>query len=245
MKSIIFDTSNAFVKVSCHDDAVMYHTPSKSASRLARSSVDEGPLSQHDVRPHITNKLHCEEQTSHDPRQPVLSTECADYTPRPRHTVKKQHCLGRRQNVAPQLDAQFTQCRSSSIAAQSGERFGCSPRRCLPLRDRHLALSPVSAKLLVISGVFVFRSLLMNRYQRLQVLSLSFRCPHSLCRTVGGQDTPRKPRPRAGRPSTPETKTDFDDCATKTDSIELYIKYLGLSHICPSWSNKAPPLPRY
>ena len=38
----IFDTSNGFVKVSSHDYTAMRGTPSKSNSRPARSSVDEG-----------------------------------------------------------------------------------------------------------------------------------------------------------------------------------------------------------
>ena len=106
----------------------------------------------------------------------------------------------------------------------SGECFCCSTwpdRRCSPRRDRHLAFSPVSTKLLVIYGVLVFESLVMNRYQRLQVLSSSFRCPHSLCRTVGGQHSPRKPRRGAGRISTPDTKT--------TDTL-VYNKHFN-SHV--------------
>ena len=85
-------------------------------------------------------------------------------------------------------------------------------RRCLPQRDRNLALSRcVTAKLIVINGVFAFQSALTNRYQHLQVLSLSFRCLHSLCRTVGGQPSPRKPRRGAGRLST-TPDTNIYDC---------------------------------
>ena len=58
----------------------------------------------------------------------------------------------------------------------------------------------------MINGVFVLQSIPTNRHQRLQVLSLSFRCLHSLSRTVRAQHSPRKPRRGTGRLlTTPDT----------------------------------------
>ena len=86
----------------------------------------------------------------------------------------------------------------------------CYPRPdrwCSPQRDSHHTLSSFSQTSLATCCVFVFRSPLTNRHQRLQPLNLPSRCLHSLYNAVGGQHSPRKPRRGAGRLSTtPDTK---------------------------------------
>ena len=69
--------------------------------------------------------------------------------------------------------------------------------------------SPLSQTSLANCWVFVFRSMLTNRHQRLQPFNLSFCCPHSLCNAVGGQHSPRKPLRGAGRVLTANTKQIF------------------------------------
>ncbi len=79
---------------------------------------------------------------------------------------------------------------------------------CYPRRDRHPASSPFSQTSLANCCDFVFWRSFTISHQRLQPLTLSLRCPHSLCNAVGGQHSPRKPRRGAGRLSTtPDTKT--------------------------------------
>ena len=90
-KCILFDTSsNRFVSLI----TAMRGTPSKSASRPARSSVDEG--SRLTARCTFTHHEQASQQRSDHRAKYTRSTaasgaECADYTPC--HTVRKQHCL--------------------------------------------------------------------------------------------------------------------------------------------------------
>ena len=142
MKSIV-DTSNRFVNVSSHDYTVMRATPSKKCLQASQVICQRGvqssltaqrrPMSTH----HEQASLRRSDDWSHNKRQTATRStaavllrqwlsECADYTPC--HTVKRQHCLGRRRNVALQLthsSLHVTQCRTSSIGAHSGERSCC------------------------------------------------------------------------------------------------------------------------
>ena len=145
-----------------------------SASRPARSSVDEGSRltshgkstiydkrAPHSVRTPTTGK------TTHVPRQPV----CADYTTGRGHTAVRQHCLGSHSNwthlqscyaMPPQFQVASSQL-SSQVNVSIG-LYGLRPdRRCSPggvatvvtvatgslQQDKHPSLSPVSTKLLV------------------------------------------------------------------------------------------------
>ena len=163
----ILDTSKGFVKVSSHDYTAMRGTSAKSASRPASSSVDEGPRITAQCRPlraHPTNKLHSDAPTTgqhtHDPRQTVLLS------------------------VQITLPATLSESNITSVMLWMilKQFYSCALRRTFfcfssrpdlltvdvrPQRDRHLAVSPVSAKLLVMHGVFVFQTMLTNLYQHI------------------------------------------------------------------------------
>ena len=135
MKSIV-DTSNRFVNVSSHDYTIMLATPSKKY--LQASQV----ICQRWVQSHTTTSTHHKQASlrrsddrSHNRRHTVTRSTAASVTETVSvqitlscQTVKKQHCLGRRGNVALQLkhsSLHVTQCRTSSIGAHSGERECC------------------------------------------------------------------------------------------------------------------------
>ena len=140
MKSIV-DTSNRFVNVSSHDYTVVRATPSKKCIQASQVICQRGvqsslapqrrPTSTH----HEQASLRRSDDWSHNKRHTVTRSTAASVTETVSvqitlscQTVKKQHCLGRRRDVALQLthsSLNVTQCRTSSIGAHSGERFCC------------------------------------------------------------------------------------------------------------------------
>ena len=89
---------------------------------------------------------------------------------------------------------------------------------------------------------FRFRVMLTNG-QRLQVLILSFRCPHSLYNAVDGQHSPRKPRCGAGRLSTtPDTKNHLKRllCLCWAQSVDLRDPWIVLRNLWIPSSRRNP-----
>ena len=114
-----------------------------------------------------------------------IGSQYADYAPR--NAVTKQHCLGRRQNVALRLDARYCSChvmqchcsyKSPALATHSGERLfmlllSTADRRCSPQRYRHQTLSPVGAKCLITHFLLRLSSALsITLHRRAQVFEI-------------------------------------------------------------------------